>query len=164
MLRNTLLRPAWHYVHPKSGKPLKQFRKYGDPRFINNESALIEGQWGLVTGDFGMVTQTHMENARLAILRRLPRGSFTLLVHSEFEEFPVVKKSAESRMGGGKSNIHHYAYKFTTGIPLFEIHPVSQARLSEAEAQSILLPGRMHIPLETIVVPQGRVDEYHYFK
>jgi len=30
----------------------------------------------------------------------------------------------KSRYGGGKNNIHHLAFKFTTGVPLFEIFPM----------------------------------------
>ncbi len=164
MLRlSSLLRP-YHYVHPKSGRPIRQYRKYGDPRYINNEAALIQGIWGLITTDFGMVTQTQMENARLAILRRLPRSAFSLVTHSDFEEFPVVQKAVESRMGGGKSNIHHFAFKFTTGVPLFEIVATGNRKLTRAEAEGVFLAGRPFIPLETKVVPQGRVDEYTVFK
>lgn len=131
---------------------------------MNNEAALIKGLWGLITTDFGMVTQSQLENARLAILRRMPRGAFSLVMHTDYEEFPVVKKSPESRMGAGKSNIHHFAYKFTTGIPLFEIVGLNNRRMTKAEAEGIFLAGRSFIPLETKVVPQGRVDEYNVFK
>lgn len=155
---------AYHYVHPKSSRPIRQYRKYGDPRYINNEVALIKGLYGLITVDFGMVTQSQLESARLAILRRIPRGAFSLVMHTDFEEFPVVKKSPESRMGAGKSNIHHFAYKFTTGVPLFEIFPTGARRLNQAEAEGIFLAGRPFIPLQTAVVPRGRVDEYHVFK
>eukprot|EP00388_Colpodella_angusta_P008684 GDKJ01023607.1.p1 GENE.GDKJ01023607.1~~GDKJ01023607.1.p1 ORF type:complete len:165 (+),score=4.23 GDKJ01023607.1:18-512(+) len=164
MLRRTEAIFGYHYVHPKSGRPIKQTRTYGDPRYINNEVALIKGQWGLITSDFGMVSQTQLENARLAILRRMPRGAFSLVMHTHYEEFPVVKKTPESRMGGGKSNIHHFAYKFTTGIPLFELQSLSSRQISEVEANGIFLLGRKHLPLSTSVVPQGRVDEYHVFK
>jgi ribosomal protein L16/L10AE len=164
MLRSSGIQHAFHYVHPKSGRPIRQFRKYGDPSFINNEVALIQGQWGLITADFGMVTQTQIENARLAILRRIPRGAFNLVMHTDYEEFPVMKKSPESRMGAGKANIHHFAYKFTTGVPLFEITALASRRLTQAEAEGIFLAGRPFIPLETKVVPQGRVDEYTVFK
>ncbi|EPY30356.1 large subunit ribosomal protein L16 [Strigomonas culicis] len=164
MLRLTPVARAYHYVHPKSGRPIRQFRRYGDPRYINNEVARIEGLFGLITADFGMVTQSQLESARLAILRRMPRGAFVLNMHTDYEEFPVVRKSPESRMGAGKSNIHHFAYKFTTGVPLFEIAPLSARRLSLAEAEGIFLAGRPFIPLQTVVVPRGRVDEYHVFK
>jgi ribosomal protein L16/L10AE len=164
MLRSSTVALGYHYVHPKTGRPIRQFRKYGDPRFINNEAALIKGLWGLITADFGMVTQSQIENARLAILRRMPRGAFNLVMHTDYEEFPVVKKSPESRMGAGKSNIHHFAYKFTTGVPLFEIVALNNRRLTQAEAEGIFLAGRPFIPLETRVVPQGRVDEYSVFK
>lgn len=164
LLAPTARRLGFHYIHPKSSRPIRQFRKYGDPRYINNEVALIRGLFGLITTDFGMVTQSQMENARLAILRRIPRGAFSLVMHTDYEEFPVVKKSPESRMGAGKSNIHHFAYKFTTGIPLFEIHSNSSRRLSLPEAEGIFLAGRPFLPLQTKVVPRGRVDEYTVFK
>ena len=55
------------YIHPKSGKPVKQPRQHGDPRYINNEAAMIRGIWGLITTDFGCITMSQMEEARLAI-------------------------------------------------------------------------------------------------
>jgi ribosomal protein L16/L10AE len=164
MLRVTAIARGYHYVHPKNGKPIRQFRRYGDPRYINNEAAIIKGQWGLITSDFGMVTATQMENARLAILRRVPRAAFSLTMHTDYEEFPVVKKPVEARYGGGKNNIHHFGYKFTTGIPLFELEQLGSRRLTQSEAEIIFLLGRAHIPIHTVVVPQGRVDEYSVFK
>lgn len=164
LFRRTLPLLGYHYIHPKSSRPIRQFRKYGDPRYINNEVALIKGLFGLITTDFGMVTQAQLESARLAILRRIPRGAFSLVMHTDYEEFPVVKKSPESRMGAGKSNIHHFAYKLTTGIPLFEIYATGARRLNQAEAEGIFLAGRPFIPLQTAVVPRGRVDEYNVFR
>ena len=164
MLRSTRSQLGWHYIHPNTGRPLRQTRRYADPRYINNEAALITGQWGLITADFGMVNTTQMENARLAILRRLPRGSWNLVTHTEYEEMPVMRKAPESRMGGGKNNLHHFAFKFTTGIPLFQLHSVAGARLSQVEAEAVFMAGRIFIPINTVVVPQGRVDEYTVFK
>lgn len=164
MLTRTRASLGWHYVHPSTGRPLKQTRKFGDPRYINNEAALIKGQWGLITSDFGMMTVTQMENARLAILRRLPRGAWNLVTHTDYEEFPVVRRAPESRYGGGKNNLHHFAFKFTTGIPLFELFPMAQSRLSQVEAEAVFMAGRLYLPISTVVVPQGRVDEYSIFK
>ena len=164
MLRHTRSKLGWHYIHPSSGRPLRQTRTHGDPRYINNEAALITGQWGLITADFGMVTTTQMENARLSIIRRLPKGAWNVVTHTEYEESPVIRMAPESRFGGGKNNIHHFAFKFTTGIPLFQIYPLGRQRLSQVEAESLFLAGRMYLPIETRVVPQGRVDEYTVFK
>ena len=126
---------------------------------------MIEGQWGLITADFGMLTQVQLENARLAILKRLPRNNFSLTMHgTAWEEFPMTKRPKESRMGGGKGNIHHFAYKLTTGVPIFEFVATSPYRLSQSEAEAIFLPARILLPLQTVVVPHGRVDEYSVFK
>ena len=152
-------------MHPKNGKPMKQVMEYGDPRYINNEAALIQGQWGLITADFGVVTMAQMENARLAILRRMPRTAFTLTMHSDYEEVSVCVRAKDARGGKGMPNIHHYTFKFTTGQPLFELIAINdRIRLMESEANAILMPGRLHIPIDTVVVPQGRVDEYTVFK
>ena len=165
MLRPTGAALGWHYVHPKNGKPIKQVMEYGDSRYINNEAAMIKGQWGIITADFGVVTMAQMENARLGILRRMPRTTFTLQMHNDYEEVSVCVRPKDARGGKGMPNIHHYTFKLTTGVPLFELMPINDGqRLMESEANSILLPGRLHIPLDTVVVPQGRVDEYHVFK
>ena len=165
MFRRTLSQHGWHYVHPRTGRPLKQPRSHGDPRYINNEACLINGQWGLITADFGVVTINQLEEARLAILQRLPGGGiFNLVMHTDmYEEFPMGHKPQEARMGKGKTAIHHYAYKFTTGIPLFEIEGTRQM-LKKNEAEVIFLKARTCLSLETKVVPQGRVDEYIVFK
>mmetsp|Transcript_11531 Transcript_11531/g.17459 ORF Transcript_11531/g.17459 Transcript_11531/m.17459 type:complete len:176 (-) Transcript_11531:50-577(-) len=175
MFHRCLIRQTWHYIHPKSGKPLKQPRSHGDPRYINNEAALIYGIWGLITKDFGCITVTQMEDARLAILQRLPSGGhFTLHMNTDMEEFPAGFKPPEARMGKGKTSIHHYIFRVTTGIPLFEIrfNPEKEAVLQRSnkifmhrsEAEVIFLKGRLCLPLETVVVPQGRVDEYNVFQ
>jgi ribosomal protein L16/L10AE len=166
MLSRTRCLSGWHYVHPVTGRPLRQTRKFGDPRYINNEAALIKGCWALITADFGMITTTQIENARLAMLRRIPRGSFNLIINTDtLQEYPVIRRAPESRYGGGKNNIQHFAFKLTTGIPLFELMPATDNyRLSQIEAEAIFMPGRIALPITTVVVPQGRVDEYTVFK
>jgi ribosomal protein L16/L10AE len=164
MFRGTSARMGWHYVHPKNGKPLRQTRRFADPRYINNEAALIQGQWGLITADFGVITMAQMENARLAILRRMPRADFTLTMHTDYLEAPFAKKNPEARFGGGKSALHSFIFKFTTGVPLFEIVPTKGVKIPEVHAQGIFLTARQFLPIETVVVPQGRVDEYTVFK
>ncbi len=84
MLRSSRSQLGWHYLHPSTGRPLRQTRRFGDPRYINNEAALITGQWALITADFGMITTTQLESARLAMLRRLPRGSCNLVTNSDY--------------------------------------------------------------------------------
>lgn len=59
-LRGTPVLQAYHYIHPKTGRPIRQMRHYGDPRYINNEVTLITGLFGLITVDFGMVTQSQL--------------------------------------------------------------------------------------------------------
>lgn len=164
MLRASSSHLGWHYIHPKTGKPIRQVRNFADPRYINNEAALIQGQWGLITADFGLITMNQLENARLAILRRLPRASFSLVMHNDFMEAPIIKKNGESRFGGGKSPINMFAFKFTTGVPLFEITGIGGVRLEQFQAEGIFMAGRAFLPIETVVVPQGRVDEYTIFK
>ena len=164
MLNATGLARGWHYVHPKTGKPLRQTRRFADPRYINNEAALIQGQWGLITADFGVISMTQLENARLAILRRMPRAAFTLTMHTDYMESPVIKKNPESRFGGGKSPLSHFVFKLTTGVPLFELNSIGSVVLERYQAEAILLPGRSFLPIETTVVPQGRVDEYTVYK
>ena len=112
-----------------------------------------------------MINANQLENARLAIMRRLTKGLWNLVTHTEYEEFPVVKKSPESRYGGGKSNINHFAFKFTTGIVIFELFPTNPSmRFHQVEAEAVFMAGRIFLPIQTVVVPQGRVDEYTVFK
>ena len=172
MFLRSPFRQSWHYIHPKTGRPVKQPRRYGDPRYINNEAALIHGLWGLITADFGCITMNQMEEARLEIVHRMPPSEvFQLIMHTDREEIPLGHKPAEARMGKGKTSIHHFVFKLTTGIPLFEIQlnpnvddPRYKNLMSRTEAEIIFLKGRSCLPLETVVVPQGRVDEYHVFR
>eukprot|EP00759_Apiculatamorpha_spiralis_P010764 PhF_6_TR17602/c0_g1_i1/m.26753/K02878/RP-L16, MRPL16, rplP; large subunit ribosomal protein L16 len=159
MFRSSPRSLGWHYIHPATGKPLKQPRRIGDCRYINNEVPLINGQWGLITKDFGPVTMMQLEEARLLILQRIP-NNYGLVMHTDYPEYPIGFKPQEGRMGKGKTAIHHYIFKFTTGIPLFELTSASKYRLSRHEAEIVFLKARAALPIETVVVPQGRVDEY----
>ena len=158
---------GYHYVHPRNGRPMKRpDNNYGNTNFVNNEAALIQGQWALITSDYGACKFSSIENARLAILRRVPRTTHNLITHTDFEEFPMSIKPQEARCGVGVPAIKHFAYKFATGVPLFEltITPGNQVKLTKLEAEAIFFPGRLILPMDTIVVPQGRVDEYNCFK
>ncbi len=168
MLRRRARVFGYDYVQPMNGKPIKQARDYGDPSYINNEPAMIRGQWALITADFGVVHPSFLENARLAILRRIPRVHFNLVMHTDYEEFPMPRRANEARMGGGMPNIHHYSYKFTTCIPLFELQPTKAGKyehfIDQSDAELIFMPAKRIIPLATVVVPRGRVDEYTVFR
>ena len=167
MLRRASPLLGWHYVHPMNGRPVRFDDDYKNPAYINNEVALIKGQWGLITSDFGIVSQSQLENARLAILKRMPRDIFTLHVHTDYQEIPQCPRPREQRQGRGMPAIHHFAFKFTTGIPLFELIPIHKENgptITRAMANGIFLSGRMFIPVDTVVVPQGRVHEYSVFK
>jgi ribosomal protein L16/L10AE len=168
MLSRSVAKLGWHYVHPVTGRPLRQTRRFNDPRYINNEAALIKGQWGLITKDFGVVAPARLEEARIVIQRRLPK-KYNVVMFTDYEETPIIARSKEARMGGGKGPLSHFAFKLSTGIPLFEIHYASPANLFEPmltkmEAEIIFLPGRLIIPIQTVVVPRGRVHEFSVFK
>jgi large subunit ribosomal protein L16 len=88
-------------------------------------------------GDFGLkalepcwMTARQIEAARIAITRHLRRGGKVWV--RVFSDKAVSKKAAETRMGGGKAAVDHWAAVVKPGRILFEVSGVREDLAMEA--------------------------------
>jgi large subunit ribosomal protein L16 len=88
------------------------------------------GRFGLKALDRGLLTSRQIEAARRAITRYLKReGKLWIRV---FPAQSFTKKPNETRMGGGKGAVDHYAVKILPGRMIFEMDGVSEVMAKEA--------------------------------
>ena len=87
------------------------------------------------------VNSRQIEAARRAIVRYLRRGGKLWI--RIFPDHPVTQRPAETRMGGGKGAVDHWAAVVRPGLVLFEIGGVSESDAREAmrlAAQKLPIP------------------------
>ncbi len=103
----------------------------------------------LVFGDFGLkatmsawITSQQIEAARRAITHYLRRGGKVWI--RIFPDKSVTKKSAETRMGGGKGAPDHWVAIVRAGRILFEISGVN-----EEAAKGAMTRASYKLPIDT---------------
>ena len=106
---------------PKKVKYRKQQR--GRLKGVSSTgTALSFGRFGLKATDRGHLTSRQVEAARRAITRFIKReGKLWIRV---FPAQAFTKKPNETRMGGGKGAVDHYATKILPGRIIFEMDGV----------------------------------------
>ena len=87
-------------------------------------NTLVFGDFGLKATGSAWVTSQQIEAARRAITHYLRRGGKVWI--RIFPDKSVTKKSAETRMGGGKGAPDHWVAVVKAGRILFEIGGVSE--------------------------------------
>ena len=116
---------------PKRTKFRKQFR--GKETIKGKAwlgSHLAFGEYGLKVLSGGLLTSRQIEAARKAIIHYTKRsGKLWIRV---FPDKPVSKKPGETRMGGGKSPVDHYAAVVKGGRIIFELSGVPKEQAKEA--------------------------------
>jgi len=131
---------------PKKTKFRKQFRGRETVRgkaWVG--SKLSFGEFGLKALTGGLLTSRQIEAARKAIMHFTKRsGKLWIRV---FPDKPISKKPSETRMGGGKSPVDHYAAVVKAGRMIFELSGVSKEQAEEA-----LRRAGHKLPLRTKVV------------
>uniref|UniRef100_A0A831Z0X6 Large ribosomal subunit protein uL16 n=1 Tax=candidate division WWE3 bacterium TaxID=2053526 RepID=A0A831Z0X6_UNCKA len=121
---------------PKKTKFRKGFRGTNRGRAWRG-SELSFGEYGLQALGHGELSSRQIEAARKIIRGYTERGG--KLWVRVFPDKPVSKKPAETRMGGGKSAVDHYAAMVRPGRVILEIsgipaHLAEEAlRLAEAK-------------------------------
>jgi len=88
------------------------------------------GDYGLKSDGRGVITSRQIEAARKAIAHRTKRGGKLWI--RVFPHKPISKKPNETRMGGGKSPVDHYAAIVKPGTVLFEISGITEELAREA--------------------------------
>lgn len=105
-------------------------------------SLLAFGSFGLKSLGPGFLTSRQIEAARRAISHFIKReGKVWVRV---FPDQAITKKPNETRMGGGKGPVDHYAVKVRPGKIIFEMAGVSE----EIARQALRLAG-YKLPVST---------------
>lgn len=116
---------------PRRLKYRKQFRPnkaaYG---VALRGNTLSFGDYGLRSEEIGNISSRQIESARKAITHFIKRGGRVWI--RIFPDKPITKKPPETRMGGGKGDLHEYVVVVKTGSVLFEMAGVPEAVAKEA--------------------------------
>jgi large subunit ribosomal protein L16 len=88
------------------------------------------GEFGLRAEQPGRISSRQIEAARRAITRSIKRGGRVWI--RIFPDRPTTRKPAETRMGGGKGELHEYVALVGVGKVLFEMGGVSEDVAKEA--------------------------------
>jgi large subunit ribosomal protein L16 len=93
-------------------------------------SAVVFGEFGLMSLDPAWVTNRQIEAARVAITRSIKRGGKMWI--RVFPDKPVTKKPAETRMGKGKGAPEFWVAVVKPGRVMFELEGISRAAAQAA--------------------------------
>jgi large subunit ribosomal protein L16 len=88
------------------------------------------GEFALKADARGQISSRQLEAARKAISHSTKRGGKLWI--RIFPHKPISKKPTETRMGGGKSPVDHYAAEIRPGVVIFEMSGVTQEVAREA--------------------------------
>lgn len=88
------------------------------------------GDFALKSEDRGELTSRQLEAARKAIAHKTKRGGKLWI--RVFPHKPISRKPAETRMGGGKSPVDHYAAMIKPGTVIMELGGLSEEMAREA--------------------------------
>ena len=109
------------------------------------------GEFGLQALEPCWMTSRQIEAARRAIVRHVRRGGKLWI--RVFPDKPVTQKAAETRMGGGKGAVDHYAAVVKPGRILFEL-----AGVQEDVAREAMRLASHKLPIKTQLVTRRRVS------
>ncbi|GMR19105.1 MAG: 50S ribosomal protein L16 [Patescibacteria group bacterium] len=129
---------------PKKVKFRKTFRGTNKGQAYRG-STLSFGEYGIQSVERGYLSSRQIEAARKAVRRFTERGGKLWI--RVFPDKPIPKKPAETRMGGGKSPVDHYAAVIKPGRVIFEISGVA-----EEVAEKALRLAAAKLPLRTKII------------
>ncbi len=115
---------------PRRTKYRKQFKPkvQGKVAFAGNDLAF--GEFGLRSLGSGNISSRQIEAARKSITHFTKRGGRIWI--RIFPARPITKKPPETRMGGGKGDIHEYVAPVKIGRILFEMGGIPETVAREA--------------------------------
>ena len=109
---------------------------------------LAFGDFGIMATENGRITARQIEAARIAMTRHIKRGGQVWI--KVFPHFPVSKKPAEVRMGGGKGSVERYEARIRAGRIIYEMKGVDK----ETATQALSLAASK-LPLKTKLIIRG---------
>ena len=134
-------------LSPKKMKHRKSFRGKISGK-AKKGSSLAFGDFGIMAMENGRITSRQIEAARIAMTRHIKRGGQVWI--KVFPHFPVSKKPAEVRMGGGKGAIDHYEARIRAGRIIYEMNGVDKETATEA-----LSLAASKLPIRTKLIIKG---------
>ena len=111
-------------------------------------ATLGHGDFGLMALEAARITSRQIEAARIAMTRHIKRGGQVWI--KIFPHFPVSKKPAEVRMGGGKGSVDHYEARVRAGRIIYEMSGVDKE-----SATAALTLAASKLPLKTKLIVRG---------
>jgi len=122
-------------------KPHKLVPKKKRPKI----DRLTFGEYGLLVLENGHLTARQIEAARRSIVGYMKRrGKVWIRV---FPDWPITKRPAEVKMGGGKGDLDYYVALVKKGAIVFEVGGVA-----EAVALESLRRASHKLPLKTKII------------
>ena len=115
---------------PRRTKYRKQFKPKVKGKIAHRGAKLSFGEFGLRSTGSGNISSRQIESARKAITHFTKRGGRVWI--NIFPDRPITRKPPETRMGGGKGDIHEYVAPVKIGRVLFEMAGVPESIAKEA--------------------------------
>lgn len=115
---------------PRRTKYRKQFKPKVDGKLSIRGSKISFGEFALRAEESGNVSSRQIEAARKAITHFTKRGGRIWI--RIFPDRPTTKKPPETRMGGGKGDLHEYVAPVKLGRVMFEMSGVTEEIAREA--------------------------------
>jgi large subunit ribosomal protein L16 len=133
---------------PRRTKYRKQFKPKVQGQVAYRGSRVSFGEFGLRAEDSGNVSARQIEAARKSITHFTKRGGRIWI--RIFPDRPITRKPPETRMGGGKGDIHEYVAPVKFGRIMFEM-----AGVPEDVAKEALRLASHKLPLRSRFIKRG---------
>ncbi len=135
---------------PRRTKYRKQFKPKITGKIAYLGSRVSFGEFGLRAENAGNISSRQIEAARKSITHFTKRGGRIWI--RIFPDRPITKKPPETRMGGGKGDIHEYVAPVKLGRIMFEM-----AGVPEDIAREALRLAAYKLPIKSRFVKRGEV-------
>lgn len=135
---------------PRRTKYRKQFKPKVQGKVAYNGTEIAFGEFGLRAQGSGNVSSRQIEAARKSITHFTKRGGRIWI--RIFPDRPITRKPPETRMGGGKGDIHEYVAPVKIGRIIFEMSGVSEAIAKEA-----LRLASHKLPIKSVFTKKGEI-------
>ena len=135
---------------PRRTKYRKQFKPKVAGKIASAGSKVSFGEFGLRAEGSGNVSSRQIEAARKSITHFTKRGGRIWI--RIFPDRPITRKPPETRMGGGKGDLHEYVAPVKLGRVMFEM-----AGIPENIAREALRLAAHKLPIKSRFVKRGEV-------
>lgn len=135
---------------PRRTKYRKQFKPRVAGKIAFAGSRVSFGEFGLRAENSGNISSRQIEAARKSITHFTKRGGRIWI--RIFPDRPITRKPPETRMGGGKGDLHEFVAPVKLGRVMFEM-----AGVPENIAREALRLAAYKLPIKSRFVKRGEV-------